>query len=48
MDRKGTCLRPDRGNPISAERSHGAETAANDIEAVGNVMKVSTRIQWEA
>src|SRR6267378_1854448 len=44
-DRKGTCLRRDRGNSSSAERSHGAETVVDEIEAVGNVMKVSARIQ---
>src|SRR5258706_1448552 len=44
-DRKGTCLRRDRDNPSSAERSHGAETVINEIEAVGNVMKISARIQ---
>src|ERR1700738_2454412 len=44
-DRKGTYLRRDRGNPSSAERSHGAETVVNEIKAVGNVMKVGARIQ---
>src|SRR4029077_1592489 len=44
-DRKGTCLRRDRSNPSSAERSHGAETVVNEIEAVGNAMKVRARIQ---
>src|SRR5713101_341416 len=44
-DRKGTCLRRDRGNPSSAERSHGAETVVDEIEAFGNAMKVSARIQ---
>jgi NADP-dependent 3-hydroxy acid dehydrogenase YdfG len=46
--RKGTCLSRDSGNPISAERSHGAETVVNEIEAIGNVMKVGARIQWKA
>src|SRR3984893_7528814 len=46
-ERKGTCLRRDRGNPSSAERSHGAETVVNEIEAVGNLMKVRERIQIE-
>src|SRR5258706_7328447 len=44
-DRKGTCLRRDRDNPSSAERSHGAETVIDEIEAVGDVMKISARIQ---
>src|ERR1700730_5145710 len=44
-ERKGTCLRRDRGNPSSAERSHGAETVVNEVEAVGKVMEVSARIE---
>src|ERR1700730_6328824 len=44
-DRKGTCLIRDRGNPSSAERSHGAETVVNEIEAVGDAMKVSAGVQ---
>ena|ERR1700730_6633739 len=46
-DRKGTRLRGDRGNAGSAEGSHGAETVVNEIEAVGNVVKVGARIQIE-
>src|SRR5208282_1325955 len=44
-DRDGTCLRRDRGDSSRTERGHGAETVINEIEALGNGVKVGARIK---
>ena len=44
-DRKRTGLGGDGGNPSGTERSHGAETVINEIEAVGNAVEVRAGIQ---